>query len=92
MSLLTAPTAARLLPRATLLAGSGILTKLVVVGLLVGEKALVQVMDALPANRGFLEWRTRVRTGDTMIFSHIPRPLDMRIHRISKRICVHGVP
>ena len=27
-----------------------------------------------------------------MIFSHIQKPLGMRKTRISKRICVHGVP
>jgi hypothetical protein len=35
---------------------------------------------------------TRNRTGDTMIFSHIPRPLGMRETRISKRIRDHRVP
>jgi hypothetical protein len=31
---------------------------------------------------------TRIRTGDTMIFSHMQRPLGMRIYRIGKRIYV----
>ena len=32
----------------------------------------------------FLSGGTRIRTGDTMIFSHIPRPLGMRKSRIGK--------
>jgi hypothetical protein len=35
---------------------------------------------------------TRIRTGDTMIFSHMQKPLPMRIYRIGKRIYVHRVP
>jgi hypothetical protein len=35
---------------------------------------------------------TRIRTGDTMIFCHMHKPLPMRICRIGKRICVHRVP
>ena len=35
---------------------------------------------------------TWIRTGDTMIFSHMRRPLGMRKTRIPKRIFVHGVP
>ena len=35
---------------------------------------------------------TRIRTGDTMIFSHIPRPLGMRKTRVGMRIYVHRVP
>jgi hypothetical protein len=35
---------------------------------------------------------TRIRTGDTMISSHLPRPLGMRIHSIGKRIFVQGEP
>jgi hypothetical protein len=35
---------------------------------------------------------TRIRTGDTMIFCHMQKPLPMRICRIGKRICVHRVP
>src|SRR5215208_6185428 len=42
--------------------------------------------------RTFLSGGTRIRTGDTMIFSHIHKPLGMRICRIGKRICVHRVP
>jgi hypothetical protein len=34
---------------------------------------------------------TRTRTGDTMIFSHVLRPLAMRFYRISERISVHRV-
>jgi hypothetical protein len=39
--------------------------------------------------RTFISGGTRIRTGDTMIFSHIPNPLGMRKTRIAKRICVH---
>ena len=35
---------------------------------------------------------TRIRTGDTMIFSHMQKPLGMRIYRIGRRIYVHRVP
>src|ERR687890_678563 len=42
--------------------------------------------------RTFRSGGTRIRTGDTMIFSHIQKPLNMRIHRIGKRIFVQGVP
>jgi hypothetical protein len=41
--------------------------------------------------RTFRSGGTRIRTGDTMIFSHIQRPLPMRIHRTGKRINVHRV-
>ena len=42
--------------------------------------------------RTFRSGGTRIRTGDTMIFSHFRRPLGMRIRRIGKGIYVHGVP
>jgi hypothetical protein len=32
---------------------------------------------------------TRIRTGDTMIFSHMQKPLGMRKTRVGKRIYVH---
>ena len=35
---------------------------------------------------------TRIRTGDTMIFSHVQKPIGMRKTRVGKRICVHCVP
>jgi hypothetical protein len=35
---------------------------------------------------------TRIRTGDTMIFSHMQKPLGMRKTRIGKEIYVHIVP
>jgi hypothetical protein len=38
----------------------------------------------------FLSGGTRIRTGDTMIFSHMQKPLGMRKTRIGKRIYVHG--
>ena len=38
--------------------------------------------------RTFVSGGTRIRTGDTMIFSHMQRPLGMRIHRIGKQISV----
>jgi hypothetical protein len=42
--------------------------------------------------RTFRSGGTRIRTGDTMIFSHIRRPLGMRETRMGKRIYVQGVP
>src|SRR5215211_5944256 len=42
--------------------------------------------------RTFRSGGTRIRTGDTMIFSHTQKPLGMRNTRIGKRIYVHGVP
>jgi hypothetical protein len=42
--------------------------------------------------RTFRSGGTRIRTGDTMIFGHIPRPLGMRIHGIGMQIYVQGVP
>jgi hypothetical protein len=35
---------------------------------------------------------TRIRTGDTMIFRHMQKPLGMRQILIGRRIYVHGVP
>jgi hypothetical protein len=35
---------------------------------------------------------TRIRTGDTMIFSHFRRPIGMRKTRVGKWIFVHEVP
>jgi hypothetical protein len=42
--------------------------------------------------RTFVSGGTRIRTGDTMIFSHIQKPLGMRKTRMGKRISVHRVP
>jgi hypothetical protein len=42
--------------------------------------------------RTFSSGGTRIRTGDTMIFSHMQKPLGMRKTRVGKRICVHSVP
>jgi hypothetical protein len=39
--------------------------------------------------RTFRSGGTRIRTGDTMIFSHMQKPLGMRKTRVGKRICVH---
>src|SRR5918994_104505 len=41
--------------------------------------------------RTFRSGGTRIRTGDTMIFSHMQKPLGMRKTRIGKRIYVQGV-
>ena len=35
---------------------------------------------------------TRIRTGDTMIFSHMQKPLGMRKTRVAARISVQGEP
>ena len=42
--------------------------------------------------RTFRSGGTRIRTGDTMIFSHFRRPIGMRITRMGKGISVHCVP
>src|SRR5215207_6375431 len=42
--------------------------------------------------RTFRSGGTRIRTGDTMIFSHMQEPLGMRKTRIGKQISVQGVP
>ena len=42
--------------------------------------------------RTFRSGGTRIRTGDTMIISHMQKPLGMRKTRVGKRICVHRVP
>jgi hypothetical protein len=39
--------------------------------------------------RTFISGGTRIRTWDTMIFSHIQKPLGMRKTRVDKRIYVH---
>ena len=38
--------------------------------------------------RPFLSGGTRIRTGDTMIFRHLPKPLGMRVCCIPKQISV----
>jgi hypothetical protein len=42
--------------------------------------------------RTFSSGGTRIRPGDTMIFSHIPNPLGMRKTRVGKRIYIRRVP
>ena len=42
--------------------------------------------------RTFRSGGTRIRTGDTMIFRHMQKPLGMRETRVSKRISVQRVP
>ncbi len=42
--------------------------------------------------RDFSSGGTRIRTGDTMIFRHIQKPLGMRQILIGRRIYVHRVP
>ena len=41
--------------------------------------------------RTFLSGGTRIRTGETMIFSHVPRPLGMQQNCLGKRITVYRV-
>ena len=41
---------------------------------------------------GFQSGGTRIRTGDTMIFSHMQKPLGMRKTSVGMRISVQGVP
>ena len=38
--------------------------------------------------RTFRSGGTRIRTGDTMIFSHMQKPLGMRKTRVGKQVCV----
>jgi hypothetical protein len=52
----------------------------------IGRDMSCQLSDGFLRSGG-----TRIRTGDTMIFSHIPRPLGMRKTRIGQRIFVHRV-
>ena len=40
---------------------------------------------------GFKSGGTRIRTGDTIIFSRFRRPIGMRKTRVGKQIYVHGV-
>jgi hypothetical protein len=42
--------------------------------------------------RTFFSGGIRIRTGDTMIFSHLQKPLGMRKTRVGMRIYVHCVP
>jgi hypothetical protein len=51
----------------------------------------VRAIHFLAICRTFRSGGTRIRTGDTMIFSHMQKPLGMRKTRIGKRIYVHGV-
>jgi len=39
--------------------------------------------------RTFINGGTRIRTGDTMIFSHMQKPLGMRKKRVGRRFFVH---
>jgi hypothetical protein len=56
-----------------------------------GPGSYTEALHFLATCRTFLSGGTRIRTGDTMIFSHIPRPLGMRQILISKRVSVHRV-
>ena len=59
------------------------------------EKSLgstATVVHFLAICRTFRSGGTRIRTGDTMIFSHLQKPIGMRKTRIGKRIYVQGVP
>src|SRR5215211_9035130 len=42
--------------------------------------------------RTYINGGTRIRTGDSMIFSHFRRPIGMRKTRVGKWIFVHEVP
>jgi hypothetical protein len=56
------------------------------------EEGSVQEGVKAYIERIFSSGGTRIRTGDTMIFSHFRGPLGMRIFRICKQVFVHGVP
>jgi hypothetical protein len=64
----------------------------VAVALLRGAPVVPLRLLFWPICRTFLSGRIRIRTGDTMIFSHILRLLGMRICRIGERVSVHEVP
>jgi hypothetical protein len=55
-------------------------------------RSTARALHFLAICRAFSSGGTRIRTGDTMIFSHIQKPVGMRKTRIGKRICVQGVP
>jgi hypothetical protein len=57
-----------------------------------GSGSTVGALSFSAICRTFISGGTRIRTGDTMIFSHMQKPLGMRKTRIGKRICVQGVP
>jgi|SRR5829696_7715381 hypothetical protein len=58
------------------------------------QRALVAIkctLFFLQFCRTFLSGGTRIRTGETMIFSHVPRPLGMQQNCLGKRITVYRV-
>jgi hypothetical protein len=57
-----------------------------------GSGSTAQALSFSTVCRTFLSGGTRIRTGDTMIFSHMQKPLGMRKTRVGKRIYVQGVP
>jgi hypothetical protein len=62
-------------------------------GVVVRRKGSVRVRGRFTCKTPVLvSGGTRIRTGGTMIFSHIQKPLGMRKTRVSKRIYVQGVP
>jgi hypothetical protein len=60
--------------------------------LTMGSGSAAKALYFLAICRTFRSGGTRIRTGDTMIFSHMQKPLGMGQTRIGKRICVQGVP
>jgi hypothetical protein len=57
-----------------------------------GSGSTARVLYFLAICRTFLSGGIRIRTEDTMIFSHMQKPLGMRKTRTGKRISVPGVP
>ena len=54
-----------------------------------GSSSTARALHFLAICRTFISGGTRIRTGDTMIFSHMRRPLGMRKTRVGMRIYVH---
>jgi hypothetical protein len=57
-----------------------------------GFGSSVEVLYFSVICRTFRSGGTRIRTGDTMLFRHIHKPLGMRKTRVGKRIYVRRVP
>ena len=53
---------------------------------------MLRLVHKYQSCRTFLDSRARIRSGDTMIFSQIQKPIGMRKTRVGKRIYVHRAP
>src|SRR5215216_5748558 len=57
-----------------------------------GSGSTARALHFLTIRRIFRSGGTRIPTGDTLIFSHVQKPLGMRKTYVSMRVSVHGVP